>query len=135
MREWTADLAVGVAEIDSQHKALFAKLNDLSRMMSSGTANAEIPRVVDFLARYVVDHFATEERFMARYGYPSASSHKLHHQAFTRELAAVQREIATSGVSTGLILAVYKKATEWLVTHISKTDKILGAFIKSKAAA
>lgn len=135
MREWTAELNVGVIEIDRQHKALFDKLNDLSRLMSAGNANAEIPRIVGFLAGYVVDHFATEERYMAQYHYPRASSHKLQHQAFMRELAAVQREMAASGVTATLVLAIYNKATDWLVTHISKTDKILGAFITSKRAA
>ena len=135
MREWTLDLAVGVGDIDSQHKALFKKLNDLERMMSAGKADDEILRTVDFLARYVVDHFATEERYMAHFGYPSAGSHKLQHQAFIRELAGVQQQLATAGVTPALVLAVHKRATDWLVDHISKTDKILGAFVKPKLAA
>ena len=135
MLEWTAALAVGVNQIDTQHKELFRRLAGLARAMSGGNAQAEAARLIPFLADYVVEHFAAEEAYMARYAYPAAGSHKLQHQLFTRELTAFQQKMDREGFSAGLVLALHAKASDWLVNHIAKTDKLLGAYLKSKQAA
>ncbi len=135
MRDWTPDLAVGVAEIDNQHKALFTKLNSLLDAMGKGTGDTEVIRLVDFLGQYVVDHFWTEEKYMARSHYPGAALHKLQHAGFIREFTKLKDQLSTRGVSAALVLGAHKQVSDWLVNHICKTDKVLGAFIKTKTAA
>lgn len=135
MLEWNANLAVGVPSIDSQHKELIRKLADLAQAMRGGDTEAEVHRLIPFLARYVVDHFATEERLMARYAYPGAASHKLQHQLFIRDLQAFGQQLDRGPFSAALVLGLHRKASDWLVNHIAKTDKLLGAFLKTKQAA
>ncbi|MHB9035807.1 MAG: hemerythrin domain-containing protein, partial [Armatimonadota bacterium] len=55
--QWTPDLAVGVREIDDQHRELFKRVNDLLEAMSKGKGRDEIAKVVAFLGNYVVTHF------------------------------------------------------------------------------
>lgn len=134
MIEWTEAMAVGVGEIDSQHRELFRRIAALSAAAAAGDARTEAGRCVPFLAKYVVDHFAMEEGLMDRHGYPGASLHKVQHEMFLREMASLRRQLET-GFSTELVLSLQKKANDWLVNHIGKTDKLLGAFLKGKMAA
>ncbi len=53
-KEWTQDFAVGVQEIDLQHKALFEHLNNLAKAMSQRQPAAEIASTLDFRGRYVL---------------------------------------------------------------------------------
>jgi hemerythrin len=133
-RQWTDDLAVGVADIDRQHKELFTRLGGLLDAMAAGKAQTQAPAMLDFLARYVREHFATEERHMAAMSYPSANSHKLQHQAFIHEFQLIQRQFQAQGASPTLVLEVHRKVSDWLVNHICRTDKLLGAFLSRGAA-
>ena len=134
MLQWSNELSVGVAEIDRQHQELIRRLNNLMQSMAGGTAAQDIPQILDFLGQYTVEHFATEERLMARHAYPSAASHKLQHQAFIREFTGYAQQCG-QGVSSPLVLQIHRRLSEWLVGHISKTDKLLGAYLKTKLAA
>jgi hemerythrin len=131
-REWTQNLAVGVAELDSQHKALFEHLNRLVQAMSQGQATQEIGQTLDFLARYAQSHFATEEQHMTRYDYPSLEAHRLQHRAFVREFDTWMKEFEDKGTSVALVLDVHRRVSDWLVNHIMNTDQLLGRFLQSR---
>ena len=131
-KEWAQDMAVGVVEIDSQHKALFEHLNRLVQAMSQGEAMREIGQTLDFLARYAQSHFATEEQYMTQYGYPSLETHRLQHRTFVREFGTWMAEFKGKGVSVTLVLDVHRRVMDWLVNHITKTDKLLGKFLQSR---
>jgi hemerythrin len=128
--QWTSDLAVGVTQIDDQHKELFKRLNDLLEAMSKGKGREEIDKVVSFLANYVISHFETEEKLMARHSYPQFVAHKTQHSIFVSDFTNMKRNFE-SGVSVSSVIAVQKRISDWLVNHIGKTDKALGAFLNS----
>lgn len=127
-------MAVGVQDIDTQHKALFEKLNGLLAAMSQGQGMQEIGPMLDFLARYVKAHFATEEQYMTRYGYPDEGSHRQQHQQFIRDFGTWAAEFQTKGATTELVLDVHRRVTDWLVNHITRTDMLLGTFLQSRLA-
>jgi hemerythrin len=131
-KEWTQDMAVGVVEIDSQHRALFEHLNRLVQAMSQGEAKKEIGQTLDFLSRYAQSHFATEEQYMTQYGYPSLETHRLQHRTFVREFSTWMAEFQAKGASVTLALDVHHRVTDWLVNHITRTDKLLGKFLQSR---
>lgn len=133
-REWTQDLAVGVQEIDEQHKALYQHLNDLLKAMSQGQADAQIGPMLDFLAHYALTHFAMEERYMARYSYPSCEAHRMQHQAFIREFGVWKAEFQAKGAAATLVLEIHRRVADWLTNHITRTDKLLGKFLQAKMA-
>jgi hemerythrin len=37
-----------------------------------------------------------------------------------------------NGASATLVLDVHRRVTDWLVNHITKTDKLLGKFLQSR---
>ena len=52
---------------------------------------AEVPAIVDFLQRYALEHFATEEREMAAAGYPGLAAHARLHSGSSTTSCATRR--------------------------------------------
>jgi hemerythrin len=131
--QWTPDLSVGVKEIDDQHKELISRLNALGEAMMKGLGKEEIGALLDFLGSYVVTHFGTEERHMARTNYPSAAAHKAQHQELIADFTKFRAEFDSAGAKLSLVLGLNTKLVAWLKNHICGTDKQLGAFLKTRA--
>lgn len=130
--KWTPDLAVGVDTIDNQHKELFNRVNQLLEASSQGKGKAEIGKILQFLGDYTVTHFGTEEKQMAQSGYGGIAAHKGEHMAFLRDFGNLTREYDQQGASTTMVIAVQRRVCDWLITHIGKSDKALGAFLKTR---
>jgi hemerythrin len=130
--QWTPELSVGVTEIDDQHKELIKRLNALGDAMMKGMGKDEIGRLLDFLGTYVVSHFGTEERHMARTNYPSLADHKAQHAALIADFTKFRSQFNDAGANLSLVLGLNAKLVDWLKTHICGTDKQLGAYLKTK---
>ena len=133
--QWTPDLAVGVAGIDNQHKEIFRRIDALLEASLKGAGRERLAELLPFLGTYVVQHFADEEKAMREAGYPEYPRHKQLHAAFLAEFTLLKKRYETEGATTSLTLVVQKKVVEWLMQHIRKEDKAVGAFLKSKKAA
>lgn len=68
--EWNNSLAIGVAEIDDQHKELFSRFDSLLTACNEGKGRGEVLRVLLFLDDYIKSHFAAEERLQLKHDYP-----------------------------------------------------------------
>lgn len=73
---WTPDLATKVDEIDSQHRELFKRINDLLDACNQGRGKEEVQKVIRFLEEYVATHFGEEEKYMEKYNYPGTETIK-----------------------------------------------------------
>jgi hemerythrin len=62
---WTEALAVGHGLIDAQHKELFSRYNTLLQACREGRGREAIAPALEFLAEYVVKHFADSLCFLA----------------------------------------------------------------------
>jgi hemerythrin len=132
---WTAALAVGVEDIDSEHRELFEHLNTLLGAMSQGRGQAEVARTLAFLGSYVCHHFSTEQKLMARHSYPGAAVHKQQHAEFNRNFREVKTDYETRGTSPVLVLKVQQSVFDWWTPHIRGHDVELGKFLKARQAA
>jgi hemerythrin-like metal-binding protein len=130
--QWTPDLAVGHVEIDTQHKELFVKVNALLEAMHAGKGRDEVESTLTFLERYVVHHFGTEERMMARAGYPELTHHKAQHAAFIADLDGWKAKLA-SGATLATTIDLQRALTDWLRSHIGRTDQALATFLQARA--
>jgi len=107
--QWTDDLAIGIDEIDRQHRELYvvvAALHDAMRANQPHRAE----KVVRFLDRYILEHFATEERLMAAKRYPGLQEHRALHDVFAADFRAHKTAIASNGFRPSLVVAL----SEWL---------------------
>lgn len=132
--EWNERFAVGVDEIDKQHKELFKRANSLADAMMHKRGKDEIAGVFKFLENYVIAHFGMEERCMARYNYHDEVSHKIQHNEFIKAFNELKKRYDEVGPSSDVVVMTNSKLGDWLRTHIPVTDKALGTFIQSLKA-
>jgi hemerythrin len=131
---WTEDLSTGVGGIDTQHKELFVRINNLLDACDQRKGKEEVGRFIRFLEEYVILHFAEEEKHMAAHGYQGLAAHKQEHAQFTEKLSALKQEFNESGAGIHVVLMAIRTSCDWLTSHIRRTDKAMGAFLKKKTA-
>ncbi len=132
---WTKKLAVGVREIDIQHRELFRKIDDLLKAMEkdSGEDEGDIERFFEFLEDYAGSHFKMEQKAMAVYKYPSIADHLKEHDIFTHAIDELKAAYKSKGASVELKVELRERLCDWLVDHVSEVDKALGSFLKPRA--
>lgn len=133
--KWIDDYNVGVASIDNQHKELFNRANQLFEAMKSGKGSERAESVLDFLGRYVLDHFREEEQVMARSGFPDLEAHRRSHEAFTQTFRQLVDEFREKGTDTMLSIKIQRTVAGWLIDHIVREDRKVGLHVASKKAA
>jgi hemerythrin len=131
--EWTDAYSTGIPRLDEQHKAMFALLNDLERLLAGGEpVPPEAEAIVDRFVRQSEGHFSYEERCMLRHKCPYARTNELAHAAFLRSLEEVRESIRREGPSGPLLRRLHAMAQAWLVIHICHTDAHLRACVRKR---
>lgn len=130
--KWRDELATGVGLIDSQHKELFDKVNNLYDACAKGTGKEEVEKVIKFLGDYVVKHFGAEEEIQRKHSYPGYEIHKSQHEQFIKDFTEFKAKIERDGVSGLSVILINRVIADWLVKHIGETDKALGEYLKGK---
>jgi hemerythrin len=130
MMKWTPDLAVGVDVIDAQHRELFDAINAVLEATAAGREQREVVGLMEFLEEYIAHHFGLEEMYMRRYVYPGYPYHKSEHTGFVNDFFDLREDLDRNGVTPALTGKVTRRVSDWLVDHIGKVDKALGAFLR-----
>lgn len=118
---WNQQLSVGIPEIDRQHRSLIGMIENLHRAMKEGRSRDVLLEVVDGLAAYALEHFATEERWFECYGFPHTEQHKQEHQRFIERVGEFTDKLATGKVGVGIELSLF--LSNWLNTHVQEEDQ------------
>ena len=132
--EWVDALSVNVSKIDEQHRGLIGIINDLHDALLnkpiSEMGNVRT-RTLSAMSEQIAIHFATEEAFMAKIGYPGLEDHRGKHVAFV-ELIEQHEEDIRNGV---LILnsELMKILANWFVDHELEEDKKYSSFYAEQA--
>lgn len=129
--EWREALAVGVTEIDNQHKELLVRFDKLLKACETGKGMSELKELLVFLNEYVIKHFKDEEALQKLRSYPGYESHKNEHDHFVARIKALQEEIDREGVALHHVMETNNLLLKWLINHISTVDVELGKFIKT----
>ena len=127
--EWTEDLAVGVEEIDAQHRALYGTVAALHAAMRANRLE-RVARVLEFLERYAVEHFDTEERHMAVAGYPGLEAHRAAHRDFAAEFLR-HREAIGAAPRASAVLELSDWLGRWLREHVRRVDAEMGRHLRA----
>lgn len=129
---WMDNLSVNDDSIDSQHKQLIAKINELLEATSKGKGKEMVSPIIDFLGKYVLEHFSFEEKYMSEHNYPNLVEHRKIHQDFIKKFIEFKGKIAKLGVSASLTIEVQHFLGEWLIQHIAKEDHKYADYIKAQ---
>lgn len=129
--QWTEDLATGIDQIDAQHRAFYQQVSALHEAMRTSRLD-QVPAVVEFLQRYALEHFATEEREMAAAAYPGLAEHRRHHQRFVDEFLR-QRALLDAGITPSAVVNLSQWLTDWLRDHLRRVDAEMARHLRAAA--
>jgi hemerythrin len=124
--EWEQGFSVNVAEIDRQHQKLIGMINALNDAMREGKGKEVLARILGELSVYAGDHFAVEEKYFEKFGYPAATSHKLKHASYVKKVSEFKNGFDTGQLT--LTVEVMSFLKNWWKDHIQKVDKEYSPF-------
>lgn len=125
--EWTAELALGIPELDRQHQHLYAIASALHEAMRAGRGES-LPGILALLRDFADVHFAAEERHMRWRRYPGLGAHREEHARFVAEIARFEAEAAV-GVRPSLVVDVSIFLGAWMRDHIRGGDLDFGRWL------
>ena len=131
--EWNEKLAVGIATIDSQHKELFKRINNLVVAIKEHRCKSEIDSTIAFLDDYARVHFSEEEKHMQKTNYAGLEEQREGHRKYLAALAELKAEASlprVPGSSYDLSATTNQVVVDWIVDHILKLDMQFGDFLR-----
>lgn len=131
--KWSDDFALGITEIDEQHRELVGMINALDAS-SHGDYRPETTRqLLTQLGDYVRDHFALEERLMAGGGCTPelVTRHCGEHTYFRSVLKDLTSDFENGRRSITVPLIEY--LVHWLLHHIAVVDRMMANQLNSSA--
>lgn len=132
--EWTEKLATGISTIDSQHKELFKRINNLVTAIKQHRCKDEIDGTIKFLEDYARIHFSEEEKHMRETNYAGLDEQREDHKKYLAALAELKEQASLPripGSSYDLSATTNQVVVDWIVDHIIKLDMKFGAFLNS----
>ncbi len=128
--EFTNNLVTGNKTIDSQHKELIAKINDLLSALETSQSQSTAMRMLNFLNDYVEYHFEAEENLQKEVGYPGLADHQAQHAALKQTVADLTEMLnEEEGATPAFVEQLNKKVIEWLYKHIEGYDRSVAEYI------
>jgi len=133
--EWTEKLATGISTIDSQHKELFKRINNLVIAIKEHRCKSEIDGTIKFLDDYAKVHFSAEEKHMQEANYDGLEDQRRDHKQYLAALAELKEEASqprVPGSSYDLSATTNQVVVDWIVDHIMKVDMKFAEYLKQQ---
>ena len=108
--EFDDSLITGNDLIDSQHKELIQKINDLLVKCENKSDKAGAIRMLDYLADYTEFHFGAEEKLQEEISYPGIEEHKKQHGDFKQAVSELHEMLEEEEGPSDAFVAALKGA-------------------------
>jgi len=128
--EFNASLLVGHPQIDQEHQALAAHINEILQELMARTDREHLSTSFDALFDHVSRHFSNEERIMLEHEYPDTPVHALRHKKLLSELH--ERFRCVMGSLDEDLSEAISFIYDWFTFHIQTSDAKLADFLKGK---
>ena len=133
---FTAKYHTGIKEIDAEHKRLFDIIRETNALIHNDLLHDkydEIIHLLDELREYTKIHFADEEAYMKKIGFPGLDAQIRAHTAFVDKLMNIDLDELDKidDHQQEYLLELIDFLAGWLVNHILKMDVAIGAYGKS----
>jgi len=134
MLSLSKDMETGVEKIDSQHRELISRINNLVAIGEKSLSKEEIKNTIDYLGEYVVKHFGDEEQLQIKSKYPKYAEHKEKHARCVDDFSKLEAEFLEKGNSMHFVMKLNSTFITWIVKHIKGDDVEFGKYYKSQNA-
>jgi len=133
---WKDQYELGVPVIDAQHKELFRRVDSFLQVLRSEDSwDEKIPRInetLEFMKRYVVEHFRDEEEYQQSINYPGYEAHKQKHDGMVDYVQDVSRQYEQSNKNEELMQQFGGRLLAWLINHVAAEDQRIADYAKKK---
>lgn len=127
---WSAELELGIAKIDEQHRWLVDRINALHDELCKPAPDRQaMGDILESLVDYTMNHFIVEEDIFKRHGYPQTDAHLGEHNGFTGKIIQLLDQFHEGAAVGDETMALLK---DWLTHHILEVDKAYVPFFKAK---
>lgn len=116
---WKDSFNTGISEIDSQHRSIVEKINQLYEFQGSEDRE-KLCTLISDLTAYTTEHFTLEENLFEKVSYPERKSHIIQHDLFREKLASLESDFEHG--RSGLIGDALQFLKEWFMNHILTED-------------
>ncbi len=128
---WNDRISVEVEELDADHKKMVEMINDLYDAILAGNGRKNLDRLLDRLVDYTRYHFAREEAWMERIGFPDLAAHKQEHEKMAAWINTAWRDYH-SNTAMAPSLETMNLLKDWLFGHILGSDQKYAAFQRER---
>ena len=125
---WLPDYAIGVQEIDEDHQRLFSLAGQLQAFMRAGKGSEVLQDLLNELVEYTSYHFAHEEEFMQRIGYPHYREHCREHRDLGSKVRLMKERLEFGEIN--MTNEVMHFVADWLKCHTTTTDRRIGTYMR-----
>lgn len=133
---WKDKYELGVPLIDAQHKELFRRVESFLRALRSEISwDEKIPKLnetLEFMKRYVVEHFHDEEEYQRSINYPGYEVHKQIHDGMVDYVQDVSRQYEQSNKNEQLMQQFGGRLLAWLINHVAAEDQLIADYAKKE---
>lgn len=126
--QWSEEMSVGVAAIDSDHKCLIRIIDLLHDIRDQEDCQRMIDTVLDTLLVYGRHHFDREERLMAACKFPGRSFHHGEHRGFAKNVKGLRKRFKGKG-NREMASELLEYLTSWLRHHILIQDMAFKPYV------
>lgn len=124
--EWSDSYLVGIEVLDTEHKDLINRLNQLHNRFYR--RKGDTSKIEDYLKEIrdrVQAHFVREEGMMCNTAYPDYAQHKKEHDAFLGVINNLIKKYQTSP-DYSFTEVLEDILRQWIGNHIAASDHKLG---------
>ncbi len=126
---WNPSLATGIASINAEHQQLINYINDVHDEAVGNVSREAVAKVLSSLIDYTVRHFALEERYFAKTGYPNTATHVAEHEKLKKQVSELRHNFSLGNATVTNELMTFLRS--WLVSHIMEQDKAYVSHLKA----
>ena len=125
--QWQDRFNIGVEVIDEAHRRLFAIVQKIMDLYVERHENKfACVEGIKYFKSYAVKHFAEEESYMRKIGYPGYLTHKkIHDRMKWKTLPELEDLLYRSNFSTEAVQRFIGVCTGWLTGHILIEDRAI----------
>jgi hemerythrin-like metal-binding protein len=119
--KWQDEYAVGVKELDDQHKSLLDIINVLIEEQQNDYDETKFSSTIAMLIHYAYTHFASEERYFEQVQLPNQKQHILEHVDFIMKTLSLAMKIEKDHKENQQELLQFLK--DWYSLHVLGMDR------------
>ena len=118
--DWQANFAIGIDEVDHEHRELIALINSLHAALGEQRAGERVEAFLGEIFADISAHFALEERVMRERRYDAFAEHKADHERLLDQLRDMMDEQADGSVLDDARFGA--QLAEWFAGHFRTHD-------------